>query len=355
MVAGYEAEAGVTLRPGDPGRMILNAVAYEVGRTITAINDAALQNLLGTARGEWLDGLGELVGVQRKTPIASSTVLRFTRAPGIIGDVAIPVATRVSVNGLVFETAAAATIEDLEAFVDVAAIAADTGTAGNGYLPAQLKTLVDGPLAGVANASNVTTTTGGATVETDDELRARIRGALAATTVAGPVDAYRALALASHPDVVDAAVTSPRPGLVRVSPVGRLTETGTVLLPEGVLDIVLAALSAETARPLCDEVEVVQPAEVTGAIRITWVGDRARNAEMADIQTAVIAAVEAFRVWQVGGLGRDLNPSRLAAGVMAVSGVKRVAIALPLATSVPAGSIVRLTSVAVVFGGVEDP
>lgn len=89
--------------------------------------------------------------------------------------------------------------------------------------------------------------------ERDSALRLRIQLSLHSLSVAGPVNAYRYHALSAHPDVLDASVSSPEPGTVRVTVLPKLTaETPAAEL----LAIVEQALNAQDVRPLTDTVEV---------------------------------------------------------------------------------------------------
>ncbi len=89
-----------------------------------------------------------------------------------------------------------------------------------------------------------------------DDWRLRIANASRTWSVAGPKSAYEALALEAHDEVVTAYVDSPNPGEVRVS----------ITLVDGApagaehITAVLDYLSADTRRPLTDNVSVVTPA-----------------------------------------------------------------------------------------------
>jgi phage-related baseplate assembly protein len=105
--------------------------------------------------------------------------------------------------------------------------------------------------------------------ERDSALRLRIQLSLHSLSVAGPVNAYRFHALSTHPDVLDASVSSPAPGTVRVTLLPKLNaETPTPDL----LALVDHALNAEDVRPLTDTVEVqaahIQPFEVQATLHL---------------------------------------------------------------------------------------
>src|SRR3546814_5410957 len=70
--------------------------------------------------------------------------------------------------------------------------------------------------------------------------------------------AYVYFAISASSDVLDASATSPAPGQVVVSVLSR---TGDGIAPGGTLAAVTAQLTADTVRPLTDEV-IVQSADV---------------------------------------------------------------------------------------------
>lgn len=93
--------------------------------------------------------------------------------------------------------------------------------------------------------------------ESDATFRLRVRDSMYQLSVAGPASAYASRARGAHNLVKDVLVTSPRPGDVLV----------TVLSQDGeasaeVIEAVDTALSADTVRPLCDNV-IVESAAIT--------------------------------------------------------------------------------------------
>lgn len=97
-----------------------------------------------------------------------------------------------------------------------------------------------------------------AVMESDAALRARILLAPDAYSVAGPTAAYVFHALSASGDVADVSATSPAPGEVVVSVLAR---AGDGTAPQALLDLVEAKVSADTVRPLTDQV-IVQGAEI---------------------------------------------------------------------------------------------
>ena len=119
--------------------------------------------------------------------------------------------------------------------------------------------------------------------------------------------------------IIDVAVTSPTPGVVNVYP---LLEGGE-LPGEELLGDVEEYLSADDIRPLTDEVHALAPTAKNYAIQVDyWVlaEDQSRGEQ---IKADVEAAVESYRLWQQGRIGRDISPEQLISGVIA-AGAARV-------------------------------
>ncbi|KVN77126.1 baseplate J protein [Burkholderia stagnalis] len=93
-------------------------------------------------------------------------------------------------------------------------------------------------------------------LESDERLKLRAQMSMERATVAGPSASYRALAMGASADVLDVAVDRPEPGTVRLT-VMSAKDDGVP--NQALLDIVRAAVTPETVRPLNDTV-LVEPA-----------------------------------------------------------------------------------------------
>ena len=93
-------------------------------------------------------------------------------------------------------------------------------------------------------------------------------------------------------------------------------------------------LNGKTRRPMTDLVSVSAPAEVPYSVNLTYYINRSDSARAVTIQEAVHAAVSEYLTWQ-RAIGRDINPSKLVALVMA-AGAKRVTVTSPTYTTVDA-------------------
>lgn len=164
-----------------------------------------------------------------------------------------------------------------------------------------------------------------AVYESDADLRRRLVLAPEGYSVAGPEGAYVFHALSADPDVLDASATSPAPGEVVVTVLSRVGDGGAA---GGLIDTVAAHLSAETRRPMTDQVSV-QSAEILAyqveADLYTFAGPDS-SIVLAQAQAGLARYVAASH-----RLGRDVTLSGLYAALH-VEGVQRVDLVQPEAT-----------------------
>ncbi|MDE3738583.1 baseplate J/gp47 family protein [Pseudomonas resinovorans] len=160
--------------------------------------------------------------------------------------------------------------------------------------------------------------------ESDARFRQRIQLALEGTSSAGPVGAYSFHAFSASPLVKDVAITTPRPGTVRVTV---LSTEGKGVPGQGLLDLVFAALNDQEVRPLCDTVEVVAASLVNYQVkaRLTFYS----GPDLALVQAAAEEAVRLY-VDAHHRLGHDITRSGLFAALHQ-PGVQNVALTAPAA------------------------
>lgn len=325
LITAYEAMTGKTLYPGQIERLLIDLIAYRETLVRTAINDTGRQNLVAFSRAPMLDYLGELVGVTRLPAQSARTTVRLTFVDPLASALPIPSGFRVeTASGIQFQTTAEVIAAAGSATIDLAVLAVEPGGAGNGYLAGQVNALVDELGVDVASVANLGITSAGADEESDDRLRERIKLAPESFSVAGSRLAYRHHAMSAHQSIVDVAVLSPTPGVVRLYP---LTSTG--LPSTAILDAVAAICSHEKVRPLSDTVEVLAPVEA--AYTLTAQLTVYRSYDAATVLANAQAQAAAFVATQSAALGRDIVPSQIVAA-LSVTGVYRVDLVAPVAT-----------------------
>jgi phage-related baseplate assembly protein len=289
MIGSYEALAGKTLYPAQAERLLIDVAAYRETLIREAVQDAAKLNLVRFSRGVILDYLGENVGVLRLAAVAARVTLRFSFDPAPTVDTVLPAESQASSGGVAFATTHAVTVLAGATEIDAPAVCTQTGEVGNGFAPGQIKTLVDAPEGlAVSAVANLTTSEGGAEVESDEHFRVRIVLAPESFSVAGSEEAYRFHAMSAHPEIVDVAVISHAPGEVTLYP---LTAAG--LPGEAIKAMVAAKCSGEKVRPLNDHVLIADPVPADYAIDARIV--LAANADAALAKTEADKAALTFR------------------------------------------------------------
>lgn len=332
MIDRYEALVGRTLQPSQPERLLINTFAYRESILRSAIQEAALQNLVEFSRAPVLDYLADLVGVTRLAPSPATVTMEFSKVAGS-GTVTVPAGTRIrTADGeIVF-----ATIQDIEIPAgqnagEVSAEATTNGEVGNGYLAGDIDNILD-PMSFISEAVNVDESAGGADQETDEALRERIKIAPEAFSNAGSRGAYRFFAQTANPAIIDVSVLSPGNGIVEVYPL----IAGGEETPQAILDSVDETLNADSVRPLSDLVNVIAPTrlEYTLSAELTIF----EGEEEEEITAQVESTLEAMTQAKWSGLGMDITTSEVVQSVMSVAGVYAAEVTI----DGPAGEVTNL-------------
>ena len=344
---GKEPELG----DADPLNLLMKAFAAMEYQTMQYADAKGRMELLKTSTGDALDALAALVGINRKEPTRATAEVRFTVSEAQSGVVAIPAGTRVKTeDGKYFNTLQYAEIGAGETYADVVVQAEEAGAGSSGLLAGSIKILVD-PIPYIASVSNTTASTGGLDTEDDDSLTRRIYLSPSVYSCAGPRDAYEFYAREWRGDVADVRTDSPQPDKVNIYFV--IQDDDGLRLPNSTeLEGMEAYMSAETMRPLCDQVKCLAPEEVEYSISLTyWIGASDQKS-VSEIQNRITAAVADFQTWQ-RKLGRDINPTELIARLRE-AGAKRVKLTAPEDETVEKTELPKCTGATVTYGGLED-
>lgn len=335
----------------DPLNLLMKAFAAMEYQTMQYVDTKGRMELLKTSTGNALDALAALVGISRKGPSRATATVRFNLSEERSGVVAIPAGTRVKTeDGKYFNSVEYAEIGVGETYADVVVQAEEAGMGSDGLLAGSIKILVD-PIPYIAGVSNTTASTGGLDTEDDDSLTRRIYLSPSVYSCAGPRDAYEFYAREWRSDVADVRTESPTPNKVNIYFV--IKDDEGLRLPNSTeQEGMKAYMSAETMRPLCDQVECLAPTEVGYAIAFTyWIAESDQKA-VSEIQSRIIAAVTDFQTWQ-RKLGRDINPTELIARLRE-AGAKRVKLTAPADIVVDKNELPKCTDATVTYGGLED-
>lgn len=355
MVANFESEyeritgKKITLSPSDPNRITLYAHALELYQVEQYVDRAGKQDLIKYSYGEFLDNLGAGRGVTRKQPAPAETILRFTLSEARPNAIGIPEGTKAT-NGemLYFETEGYDEIPAGEMYVDIRAICTEDGIAGNEILPGQINTLVD-LIPYVEKVENITESSEGADLETDESMAERIFLAPSGYSVAGPDDAYQYWAKTYSQMIGDVNITSPNPVEVEV----RFLMADGTLPTKTTIEGLEEYLQNENIRPLTDKVSVLAPEVVPFNINLAYYINKSDHAKAGAIQGMVAQAIAEYIQWQTYTIGKDINPSELIKRIVA-AGAKRVDVTEPVFTTTPDTSVARVGTQTISYGGIEN-
>lgn len=170
-------------------------LAIELAQVYAAMNLVVEFGFLQESYGQFLDARAEEHGVTRKPASKATGEVTFSGTNGTV----IPAGTLVSTTvapgstgpSVSFVTTEVGTIAAGTAVVGIEAV--DPGLEGN--VPAGAITRLSGLITGVSGVTNAAATTGGADLESDDDLRQRVIDAVTAFNGAGTADDYRIWAL----------------------------------------------------------------------------------------------------------------------------------------------------------------
>lgn len=216
IVSTVENLLGRKLERADPLRIFLRGIEAIIIQQRLLIDETAKQNLLAYSAGENLDHLGALAGCERLAESAAVTTVEIKLSAARQTSTTIKKGSRLTADDEIYFA-----LDD-----DVIFVAGETvktckatctveGESGNGYAPGELNKIVD-PQAFLLSMVNVTTSEGGADIESDDNFRERIHQAPESFSCAGSEGSYIYHAKSVSQLISDVAVSSDVPGNVQV-------------------------------------------------------------------------------------------------------------------------------------------
>lgn len=357
LVAGYERITGTSVQPASPEKLFIQWVADIIIQERIINNYTGNQNIPSRAEGENLDALGELFYASQR-PAAQPAVCteRFYISEAQETAILIPMGTRVTdaSNTLVWETVEDVYVSIGSTYADVQIQCQTAGVVGNDYSAGQINTIID-LFNYYDHCENTTASDDGADAATDDEYYALMRASQDAYSTAGPKGGYVYIAKQVSTEIADVVANRPSAGKVDLYV---LMDDGSIAQTE-TKNAVLAACSADTVRPLTDDVAVKDPQTVEYNISFTYFIPSDAAVSSSEIEAAVNAAVDQFVSWQCAKLGRDINPSYLI-GLLMQTGIKRVVLTSPAFTVLNDGSdntapqVAMIGDITATNGGHED-
>lgn len=339
----------VVLAAADDRRILLQAGAYFLYQGYMFVDDAGKMGLLKYSRGDYLENLGSLKHIYRKSAVGATTTIRFQLEAARNTTTGIPARTRMTAgDGMYFATDEYAEIAAGDTYVDVKATCMTPGSAGNDYGIGDIATIVD-LVPYIDAAFNITKPENGTDIEEDESLRERIYEAPSAYSTAGTEASYKYYVKEFSQDVSDVEITSPSPGEVEIR---YLLKDGVVPGEEST-NALAEFLSQPDIKPTTDRITVMAPELKMYNISVKYYINSSDRNRAEVIQALVNKAIEEYKIWQRSKMGRDINPDILTR-MMIQAGAKRLEITAPAFTVVPFGSVASLEGMVITYGGLED-
>lgn len=338
------------LQEADPIRLLAYSNCLLLYQIAQYADRAGKMALLKYSYGDYLDNIGALKGIRRNPGATAKTRIRFILSAERPGTTIIKSGVRVTASdGVYFITTDILEIPAGELYGEVNAECREIGTKGNGYAIGVIKTLVD-PVAYVERIENMTVSSGGADLETDENLAERIFLAPSSWSTAGPDDAYKYWVRTFNPAIGDVMVESETPGEVDIF---FILQDGQI--PDQTMIQELADyLSNEEIRPLTDQVIVRAPEIQEYRIDLTYYINKSDRTKASQIHENIQIAVQEYMKWQRAKIGRDINPDQLRKRLVS-AGAKRLEIREPVFEAISHASIALIGKEPVaLYGGIED-
>lgn len=333
----------------DPLMLFIKSFLSIIIQQRLLIDELAKQNLLAYSKGNALEHLGVLVGVERLPASAATCTLEVRLSAARQRATSIMKGTRVNAGDDVnFALDESIVFASGETTATVKATCLEVGEIGNGYAIGELKNIVD-PQPFLAAIENVTESTGGADIEDDDSLRLRIHEAPEKFSNAGSNGAYAYWAKTASNLISDVYVISESPGEVSVY----VLMDGGEIPNEEMLETVDGVLNDKTIRPLTDLVHVKPPLIENYNVEVRYYIARSDAISAVTIQQRCESAVDEYIAWQKKKLGRDINPTELMY-LLRSAGAKRAVIIEPVFREIAANAVGIAENINVSYGGIEE-
>lgn len=352
IIQAMEIMTGEPLYPGDERRIFAEALVQLIVSITNQCNTACKNKMLQYAQGEALDALGYRMGVERLAAMPATATFEFTLSGEQSLDVTIPAGTLITTDGdIYFATDSDLTIAAGSLKGTVTGTCTTPGEEGNGYAPGAIGQLVN-YIDNVSTAMNTTASEGGKDEEDDEEYRERIHLSNSTFSTAGPAKAYQYFAQSADASIIDVVVNSPSACVVDIYV---LTESG--IPSQDILDAVEAECSADDVRPLTDQVSVHAPTAVSYDIEIKYYTTPEDEADCVETIEGEGGAIDQFKAWQAGAIGRNINTNKLIALCMSPedgTGCLRMDVISPTAQTIGDYEVAICSSVTVTHEVVNE-
>ena len=304
MMKAYAEAGGDILYPGDEKEMLLRSVQADIVQLFAGVDNALRMQTLRYAVGDYLDVLGEQRNCERIAASKATAIVNITTNATGQTDI-LAAGTPMTADGSIFYLLT----EDIAltgyAQTITAQVECDrTGSAGNGLLAGTEMGLAVTHSA-IANIVVAADASGGNEKEDDEAYRKRIREYGLTSVSTGPERQYEAAAKEVSGEILDANAVNLGAGNVGIFLI-LASETGAAAILQSVLD----ALSANSARPLTDHVSVQLAEDIRYTLNVRYTCDNSSA-----VLEAIVKAANEYKEWQDNTIGRPFNPDRLTAAI----------------------------------------
>ena len=336
------------MQPAQIERLMVDVGAYRESILRMNIQETAKKNLLSYAPLDVLKHIGEPLGVRQLLADYAVCNLQFFIDEPLDFDYKISAGTEVETkDGLfIFKTLEDITIKTGQLNNIVKAVCETSGATANNYTVGSINNLIT-PLSYISKVENIDVSSGGADDENADNLRERIRQAPEKFSNAGSRGAYRYHTLSAHQSIIDVAITSPSPGVVKIYP---LTKDGNP--SSEILEIVQKYLSDDKIRPLTDYVQVLSPEKIDFSINaIIYLY---KDADKNSVLTTINTRLKEYKAKLSQKLGKDIIQTQIISILNSVYGVFKVVLQSPQDIEILEFQWANLVDLEVIIGGYAD-
>lgn len=331
---------------GDKRYMFISSLSYIISVLNAKSNLAFNQNFLSEAYATGLDMYGNNLNTPRLGSTKSVTKVKFTISIEQQNEYIIPIGTRVTTKSQqIFQTIEQGVIPKGELSTTVKCESLKTGAFYNDIEKGAINILVD-PLPYITAVENITISSGGSDAEEDESYRERLKIAESQFSVAGSILAYKYWTLKADPLIIDALITSPKPGEVEIKPILKGGE-----LPQEInLQRVREIFDQNINYPNTTKLIVSAPDVLEFDIDLTYYISMDNKTQEIEIKQNVEKAINDFINYQKTNLNIFLNPDDLRKRILNV-GAYRVDITQPTFDKSASGKLTRINNKTINYGG----
>lgn len=288
--------------PGSPQNNFIKTITYMLLLQQRRHDTAFKKNLWRYADGEFLIELGEFKNIKPIGAKAAQALFNITLLSTFDSKVTIQKGLKVtSGDGINFLLKDHLEFSPGETEKKAIFICDHLGEKGNGYIPGQLRKLIDESRF-IKNISNTEYTQGGAEAETEEEFRIRGRETPESYSVAGPSGAYEFWVKNLNKNIVSVYVNSPSGGVVEIFPLLK----GGEIPEQSVLDEIKACLSDKTIRPLTDHVIITKPKVHNYPLEVRYWLSESDLIDIEKSKAVIEEIINEWISWTKSQLGKDI-------------------------------------------------